>query len=51
MLFGKLYGMDTPYSLSLTPPEYAYVAVSSAGVKIQDEREERRKERKKPRQK
>ena len=45
----KVYGMAVPYSQSLIPPEFVYVAVSSAGVKMQDG-EKRRSERKKPTQ-
>ena len=41
LLPGRVYGMTVPYSQSLTPPEPAYVAVSSAGIRMQDERKGR----------
>ena len=46
--------MVAPYSPSLTPPAFVYVAVSSAGVEVQDGRKARGKEKnrkKKKRQK
>ena len=43
MFFWKVCGMAALYSLSLTPSESVYVAVISAGVKMQDGRKERRK--------
>ena len=37
--------MVAPYSPSLTPPAFVYVAVSSAGVEVQDGRKARGKEK------
>ena len=39
--------MAAPYSPSLTPLECVYIALSSAGVKMQDGRKGRRKGKKK----